>query len=67
MIEILHLSIEKVVELAERFNFFLMDRRTHELVRVSSNDPSAVERMLSSGWLYPQDALLTSTHDLVRR
>jgi hypothetical protein len=66
MVEILHLSIEQVIELAETRNFYLMDRRTHALVRVRSSDPSVIERMLHSGWLYPQDALLTSTHELVR-
>jgi FkbM family methyltransferase len=66
MIEILHLSIEQIVDLAQKCNFYLMDRRTHALVRLRSSDPSVIERMLNSGWLYPQDALLTSTHELVR-
>ncbi len=66
MIEILHLSTEQIVELAESCNLYLMDRRTQALVRVRSSDPSVIERMLNSGWVYPQDALLTSTHELVR-
>ncbi len=65
MIEVLHMSDEEVLWLAEQHNLFFMDRRTHRLVRFQPQRTDAVRALLDAGWIYPQDAVLTSSGDLV--
>lgn len=59
------LSLERVSELARGRFLFLIDRRTHNLVRVGSGrSEAAVSRMLDSGWIYPGEAVLLSSAEL---
>jgi FkbM family methyltransferase len=67
VIEVLHMTIDEIVELASRFHMYLSDARTGTLVPVQGRNRSILGRLLSSGWLYPQDALLVSSPDIVRR
>ena len=60
MLELLHHSPAFLAELAGDHAVFLLDRRTHGLVRVPGRSRSLAERMLACGWLYPQDGLVTS-------
>lgn len=66
LFEILHMPIPEIAELAERFSMYLLDRRTGRLVPVQGRSTSMLGRLLSSGWIYPQDALIVSTPDMVR-
>jgi len=59
------LGSQRIAELARTRFVFLMDRRTHRLVRVSSGlSPAAVLRMLKAGWLYPDEVAILSSPDL---
>ena len=59
------LGPQKIAELARGRFLFLMDRRTHNLVRVGSGrSEAAVSRMLGSGWLHPGEAVLLSSAEL---
>ncbi|MBC7591353.1 MAG: hypothetical protein H7226_09975 [Salinibacterium sp.] len=56
------LDAQRVSELARGRFLFLMDRRTHKFVRISSGlSAPAVARMLDSGWLYTDEAVLLSS------
>jgi FkbM family methyltransferase len=60
MLEVAHMSRLLVAQLAEDFAMFLMDLRTHRLLRVPGGNATVATRMLSSGWLYQHDCLVTS-------
>lgn len=61
MIEILHMPEEQISRLAEEYPLYLFDIRSETLVRHPGGDVELTRRMLESGWLYPQDALLLSS------
>lgn len=67
MLEILHLSPEAVARLVREHPLYLQDRRTGDLVRVLNENPVVVRALLESRWLYPQDAILASSADVVER
>ncbi|GGK95264.1 hypothetical protein GCM10007382_14340 [Salinibacterium xinjiangense] len=59
------LSAGRITELARGRFLFLIDRRTHNLIRVGSGrSEAAVSRMLESGWIYPDEAVLLSSAEL---
>lgn len=57
MLEILHMEPREIAELAGEWRMFVMDLRTAELIRVTP-DAERVTDLLSSGWCYPQDAII---------
>jgi len=60
MLEILHMDPFEVASLAATYTMRVLDRRTGELVVVPPATPRWVSELLDAGWLYPQDALLTT-------
>lgn len=66
LFEILHMPIAEIADLAARFPMYLLDRRSGRLIPVQGRNTSILGRLLSSGWIYPQDALIVSTPEIVR-
>lgn len=60
MLEVLHLHAHEQAWLASRFTMRVMDRRTGDLVVVPPVSPQRVTDLLQSGWVHPQDAVLTA-------
>jgi FkbM family methyltransferase len=60
LLEILHMNPFDVVDIARTHPTYLLDRRTHDLIRVPIGPPDMLTRMTGSGWIYPQDALVVS-------
>ena len=61
MIEILHMNTSELGQIISAHHFYLLDQRTAGLVRVRSTNPEVLHAMLTSGWVYPQDAVLLSS------
>ena len=62
IVSLVGLDAQRVSELARGRFLFLMDRRTHKFVRISSGlSAPVVSRMLDSGWLYTDEAVLLSS------
>lgn len=66
LFEVLHMPVPEIAELAARYPMYLIDRRTDRLVPLQGRNTSLIGRLLSTGWLYPQDALIVSNPDIVR-
>ena len=64
MLEILHMPTRVVAELVREHFFYLLDKRTGNLIRIHTANPKVLKDVLSSTWIYRQDALLTS-HSVV--
>jgi FkbM family methyltransferase len=60
MLEILHMDAFEKARLANEFSMSVLDDRTGELVAVPPTTPGAVSELLTAGWIYPQDAVLTA-------
>ena len=60
MVEVLHMTAFEQAQLASEFTMRVMDHRSGALVVVPPASPRAVSTLLHAGWLYPQDAVLTS-------
>ncbi|NHB85140.1 FkbM family methyltransferase [Tessaracoccus sp. HDW20] len=58
MLEILHMPVQDVLELARRYPLYLLDIQREELVRWDGADGYQLGRALHSGQLYRQDAIL---------
>ena len=58
MIEILHMPVQDVLELARKYPLYLLDIPSQKLVRWDGADGYQLGRALHSGQLYRQDALL---------
>ncbi|WGT47037.1 FkbM family methyltransferase [Tessaracoccus lacteus] len=58
MIEILHMPVQDVLELARKYPLYLLDIPSQQLVRWNGADGYQLGRALHSGQLYRQDALL---------
>lgn len=60
LVEVLHMSDDQVQALSQRWCMYMRHLRTGRLIRVPDGGP-AVQELLTSGILYPQDALLMSS------
>lgn len=60
MVEVLHMDAFEKAQLAHEFTMRVMDRRTGNLIVVPPASAHRVSDLLQSGWVYPQDALLTA-------
>ncbi|HWK20794.1 MAG TPA: FkbM family methyltransferase [Microbacteriaceae bacterium] len=58
MVEILHLPIEQILQLATEWRMYVADRETGALVRLPAHGTEAASALLESRWIYEQDALL---------
>lgn len=65
MVEILDLTPEQVATLVQHHNVYLHDTKTGHLIRLHSESPAVIHKLLASGWVYPGDALLMSSADMV--
>lgn len=65
MVEILHMTPEEIADLVRQYNLYVHDKRTKHLIRIHSETPAVIHKLLSSGWVYPQDALLIKSSDMV--
>ena len=59
LLEILHMPLDDVSRLAASYPMYALDQRTGLLVRIVGGNRTSVRNLLSSGWLYPQDAIIT--------
>lgn len=59
MLEIAHLSTFEIRELVGSFAVRLLDERTGSLFRMPPVTPAMLGGLLTSDWLYTQDAVLT--------
>ena len=64
MLEVLHMDGFEKARLADEFVMRVLDLRTGELVTVPPASARRVEELLGSGWVHPQDAVLTPKEDL---
>lgn len=67
MVEILHMPVHAISELAMEFNMYVLDQRCCSLVRLYGGNTDLVRDVLRSGWSYPQDALLLSSPEVASR
>lgn len=66
MVEILHMPMHQISELALNYNMYVFDKRCHSLIRLYGGNTDLVSDVVRSGWAYPQDALLLSSVDMAK-
>jgi FkbM family methyltransferase len=65
MLEILHMDRTALGELTSAHAVYLLAPEFDCLVLLDTSDPVILSEILASGWVYPQDAVLVSSRDLI--
>lgn len=66
LLEILHMPIEQLADLARRYPLYLLNKQSSALVRVYGDNIANLQLLLNRGLLYSQDALMVNAPLLLK-